>query len=174
MIENVANGIKYKLDENANLYFEMESLAINAGITTVVDGKTYLRMKRINHIISNIFATSGKNFGVIYPLHKHDYIPETLAYVFLMRLDSKKASDFQIKLAEIASNIRKSGIKVGNEILDTDYENTSKSKKQCFNDAIKNYGKISGKIIGEANKDFVRNYDAKYHTRLNSRIKELC
>lgn len=171
MIENVANGIKYKLDENANLYFEMESLAINAGITTVVDGKTYLRMKRINHIISNIFATSGKNFGVIYPLHKHDYIPETLAYVFLMRLDSKKASDFQIKLAEIASNIRKSGIKVGSKILDADYENENKDKKQTFNDAIKNYGKISGKIIGEANKDFVRNYDAKYHTRLNSRIK---
>lgn len=121
--------------------------------------------------MNSIVSTSGHTFGITLPLHKGDYIPETLAYVFIMRLDSKKASEFQIKLTEIASNIRKSGIKVGNEILDTDYENTSKSKKQCFNDAIKNYGKISGKIIGEANKDFVRNYDAKYHTRLNSRIK---
>ena len=172
MIENIANGIKYKIDDNANLYFNIDDLAFEIGMTVKNSiNKTYARFSRINRIMNSIVSTSGHNFGITLPLHKGDYIPETLAYAFLMRLDSKKASEFQIKLAEIASNIRKSGIKVGNEILDTDYENTSKSKKQCFNDAIKNYGKISGKIIGEANKDFVRNYDAKYHTRLNSRIK---
>lgn len=173
MIENVSNGIKYKIDENANLYFNIDDLAFEIGMMTKNSrNKTYVRYNRINSIIENIVATSGNNFDISLPLKKGDYIPETLAYVFLMRLDSKKASDFQIKLAEIASNIRKSGVKVGNEILDADYENNySNEKKQVFNNAIKNYGAISGKIIGEANKDFVRNYDAKYHTRLNSRMK---
>ena len=98
MIENIANGIKYKIDDNANLYFNIDDLAFEIGMTVKNSiNKTYARFSRINRIMNSIVSTSGHTFGITLPLHKGDYIPETLAYVFLMRLDSKKASEFQIK-----------------------------------------------------------------------------
>ena len=33
MIENIANGIKYKIDDNANLYFNIDDLAFEIGMT---------------------------------------------------------------------------------------------------------------------------------------------
>lgn len=69
MIENVTNGIKCRIDENANLYFNIDDLAFEIGMTVKNSAnKVYARFSRINSIIKNIVSTSGHNFGISLPL----------------------------------------------------------------------------------------------------------
>lgn len=93
--------------------------------------------------MNSIVSTSGHTFGITLPLHKGDYIPETLAYVFLMHLDSKKASEFQIK------NYAKKNNK----------ENVSVSDYIDENNLFPNAGKILN----------VAYYDNKLYLKINQR-----
>ena len=96
MNEKIVEGIKgYYDDQTATVYLEVSGLAKKFGITRNSNGTEYPRWNRINDMMKDILTTSGQKFNVSIPLRKGDYIPEDLAYIWVMRLNNDSARDFQ-------------------------------------------------------------------------------
>ncbi len=88
---------------DGQVYFEAEASAIGLGITTEVNGATYVRWPRINSYLG--FATSGKK------IEKGDWITEQQFYKLAFKANNTVAEAFQDWVAgEVLPAIRKHGV----------------------------------------------------------------
>lgn len=87
---------------DGQIYFEAEAAAIGLGITTEVNGSTYVRWPRINSYLG--FATSGKKIS------KGSWITEQQFYKLAFKANNEVAEKFQDWVAnEVLPSIRKHG-----------------------------------------------------------------
>ena len=150
MNEKIVEGIKgYYDDQTATVYLEVSGLAKKFGITRNSNGTEYPRWNRINDMMKDILTTSGQKFNVSIPLRKGDYIPEDLAYIWVMRLNNDSARDFQETLVRIIKSFRENGIETGNEFMDSLKEFNDKEyangKRQILTNGINMYGSAASK-----------------------------
>lgn len=176
MNEKIVEGIKgYYDDQTATVYLEVSGLAKKFGITRNSNGTEYPRWNRINDMMKDILTTSGQKFNVSIPLRKGDYIPEDLAYIWVMRLNNDSARDFQETLVRIIKSFRENGIETGNEFMDSLKEFNDKEyangKRQILTNGINMYGSAAGINRGEANKRFQKCFDDMNGTRIKQRAK---
>lgn len=103
IFENNGRGISLPVKEvGGQVYFEAEAAAIGLGITTEVNGDTYVRWPRINSYLG--FATSGKK------IKKGDWITEPQFYKLAFKASNDVAEKFQDWVAsEVLPSIRKHG-----------------------------------------------------------------
>lgn len=104
IFENNGRGISLPVKEvGGQVYFEAEASAIGLGITTEVNGATYVRWPRINSYLG--FATSGKK------IEKGDWITETQFYKLAFKASNEVAEKFQDWVAsEVLPSIRRHGV----------------------------------------------------------------
>ncbi|WP_433956952.1 ORF6C domain-containing protein [Cytobacillus horneckiae] len=86
--------------ENDQVLFDVEQVALNLGITTLIKGKPYVRWSRVNNYLPKRLPQVAKG----------DFIPESLVYKLAFKASNESAEKFQDWLAiEVIPQIRKTG-----------------------------------------------------------------
>lgn len=100
------------VDEEGNIHFNVEDVAIGLGFTTVAkSGNTTIRWSRVNGYL--------QEFNFSHRVGKGDFIPEQYFYLLAMKATNKVAVDFQKWLAfDVIPKIRKDGMYVSDSATD--------------------------------------------------------
>ena len=103
----IFDGLKIK-EENGQVMFEAETVAIGVGLTQVKNGKEYVRWERVNGLL-NISPQVGKC----------DWITEPQMYTLAIKAENETANRFQKWVTEeVLPSIRKNGMFAKEELLD--------------------------------------------------------
>lgn len=92
-----------EVDDNGNLYFEIESVSMAIGYITKAKGKEYVHKSRMNKTLKNAQITTVVH-GV------QHFLTETQLYTFLIEAHTQKSKEFQKWLTdEVLPTIEKTG-----------------------------------------------------------------
>ena len=153
-----------EIDENNNLFFEVESVAMAIGYITTAKGKEYVHKSRMNKTLKNAAITT-----VVHGVQQ--FITESQLYSFLIEAHTQKSKEFQKWLTEnVLPTIEKTGayIESGREQEMVSYYFSSLSSET--------QGVIVNELI-EKNKELQQFYDDLMNTEglmsVNTCAKEL-
>lgn len=95
-------NVRGYLDQNLNVWLNVEDVAKGFGFTQVKNGVIYIRWNTVNSYL--------RSFGFSQLVGKDSYIPENMVYRLGFKANNEVAQSFQKKLAdEILPSIRKTG-----------------------------------------------------------------
>lgn len=103
-ITQVSNkeNVRGYLDQNLNVWLNVEDVAKGFGFTQVKNGVIYIRWNTVNSYL--------RSFGFSQLVGKDSYIPENMVYRLGFKANNEVAQSFQEKLAdEVLPSIRKTG-----------------------------------------------------------------
>lgn len=103
-ITQVSNkeNVRGYLDQNLNVWLNVEDVAKGFGFTQVKNGVIYIRWNTVNSYL--------RSFGFSQLVGKDSYIPENMVYRLGFKANNEVAQSFQEKLAnEVLPSIRKHG-----------------------------------------------------------------
>ena len=153
-----------EIDENNNIFFEVESVAMAIGYITIAKGKEYVHKSRMNKTL--------KNAEIITVVHGvQQFITESQLYSFLIEAHTQKSKEFQRWLTEdVLPTIERTGayIESGREQEMVSYYFSSLSSET--------QGVIVNELIAK-NKELQQFYDDLMNTEglisVNNCAKEL-
>lgn len=166
VLNKLFNGknVIIEIDENNNLFFEVESVAMAIGYITTAKGKEYVHKSRMNKTLKNAAITT-----VVHGVQQ--FITESQLYSFLIEAHTQKSKEFQKWLTEdVLPTIEKTGayIESGREQEMVSYYFSSLSSET--------QGVIVNELI-EKNKELQQFYDDLMNTEglmsVNTCAKEL-